>query len=205
VHAARFSSRGERAQCHLQLIAVDVKALRAIAALCRTWLAVKPASERTVTAPGERSHMLYSIRISMPRLRAERFADSAQKAHSAPSRWLLEVMIRDHASTLEAEASGLKGLLDSLLQRMGSSLGTGDAAEKTQSSSVCWTVVGAGVFDCQQEVEILVHQLFTAARETTTAASRLHARLTALQKQTRLLAKPAAKSIAIAHSEEIIP
>jgi hypothetical protein len=62
---------------------------------------------------------------------AEHFADSAALARSSPSRWRLEVMIRDHASTVQTETGalqGLLGLLDPLLQLWGSSLEPDNAA-----------------------------------------------------------------------------
>jgi hypothetical protein len=140
----------------------------------------------------------------MPQLRAERFADSAQKAHSAPSRWLLAVIIQDHASTLEGgETSCLKRLRDSLLQRMASSLGAGNATVPTQSSNVCWTVAGAGFFDDQQEVEprpSVVHR----CKENHDGGFALHARLRAIRSRPGGPNRQPSVSV-FPHSEEVIP
>lgn len=139
---------------------------------------------------------------------AERFADSAELGRSAPSRWLLEVMIREHASALEAETAALKHLLDPLLLSMGSSLEPGATAENRPPPADSWKAAGARVFSGQQEVEILTRELFAGSGEAPQHAatgSRLRARLTALQNQTKLLSAQAAKNLAKPHSEEIIP
>lgn len=139
---------------------------------------------------------------------SERFTDVEQLARSAPARWLLEMMIQDHASALGAETGALKDLLDPLLLYIASPLQPGDGAENAQPAFDSWRRASAEVFGGQREVENLIHELLTGSGEAAsagTAASRLRVLLTALQRQTRLLSEQASKNLANLHPKEVIP
>ena len=138
---------------------------------------------------------------------AERFPDSSALGRSAPSRWLLEVMIRDHAGVLDRETGALQGLLDPLLHFLGSSSPEPDRVEVT-TPPFGWQPASAVLFGVQQEVETLIHELFSGdgqATGTAATASRLRARLTDLQKQVRLLSEQVSGNLANLHSKEVIP
>jgi hypothetical protein len=132
---------------------------------------------------------------------AERFGGSADLSHSAPARWLLEVMIRDHARTLEAEAGSLNQLLWPVLAVPDSAEVPPDSSRATSAS---WIDLSRAVFKTMQEVEPMIHVLFAGAGEAPLpedALMRLGARLTDLHQQTRRLAG----SFSSQTSQETIP
>ena len=138
----------------------------------------------------------------------ERFAGSPgvlSRIRSVQSRWLLEVMIRDYVNGVDKEAAALSELLDRLLRSIGTAPER-DAGPPLPGGS--WPSAAGAVFEGQQEIEKLVHQLFGDEAEDGTPgeiAGQLRTRLAIFQQQSALLSEQAARMVANPHLEETVP
>lgn len=137
---------------------------------------------------------------------AERFSGDALLPQSAPSRWLVEVMLRDHLKALETAAVLVHSLVDPVLHAVAQSAAPSPLGEADSPSS--WGDATFALFDAEEKVQSLIHSLFAASREEAAAAHEaadMQFQLTLLDRQIRRLSEQVSREFLLPTSEELIP